>query len=87
MNKKYHHIAMSEHDFGFNYGAAKVSRYWSDKHTGNVCIAIETPKTKGRPLEIMVTPTGNIRVFNKGEWGVVKQDRRDKRFQTNPIDL
>lgn len=43
--------------YGFEYGAAKVSRLAS--HKGYVVVGFETPRQR---LDITVTPTGLIRV-------------------------
>lgn len=52
--------------FGFDYGAAKVTRCMSDDKKGWVVIRIETPK---EDMQIYVTKTGKIRVHTKaGEW-------------------
>ncbi len=54
---------------GFEYGAVKVTRLFSDQKKGWVTIGIETPKHKGsRTLQIYVTKTGKVRVFGDGEW-------------------
>lgn len=49
------HVALTR--FGFEYGAAKVSRLAS--HNGYVVVGIETARQR---LDITVTPTGLIRV-------------------------
>ncbi len=46
----------SETDYGFEYGAAKVTRIHSDK--GRVWLGIDTPRES---IQIYVTKTGLIR--------------------------
>ena len=46
--------------YGFDYGAAKVTRCASDEKKGWVVIEVETPK--GR-YQVYVTKTGKVRVF------------------------
>lgn len=47
-------------DFGFQYGAASVSRLHSDQ-TGEVWIEVKTPR---QSLTVRVTPSGLIEPFN-----------------------
>jgi hypothetical protein len=61
---------MSEHyketSFGFEWGAASVTRCFSDEKKGWITLEIKTPKQK---LQIYVTKTGKIRVHdNISEW-------------------
>ena len=60
----------SETKYGFEYGAAKVSRMFSDEKKGWVTLGIETPKHSGHDgLQVYVTKTGKVRIFDKhGEW-------------------
>ena len=60
----------TETQYGFEYGAAKVSRMFSDEKKGWVTLGIETPKHSGHDgLQVYVTKTGKVRVFSKhGEW-------------------
>ncbi len=53
--------------FGFNYGAAEITRVCSDNKKGWVTIGINTPKTK-EMIQIYVTKTGKVRIFQNGEW-------------------
>jgi hypothetical protein len=53
---------------GFEWGAAKVERYFSSDKIGWVTLRIETPKHK-RGLQIYVTKTGKVRIHSGGgEW-------------------
>lgn len=55
-----------ETPFGFNYGAAEVTRCVSDEKKGWVVIQIETPK-KDQRIGIYVTKTGKVRVYKNGK--------------------
>jgi len=64
-------IYYEETKYGFNYGAAKVTRMTSDEKKGWITLGIETPKYKN-PIQIYVTKTGKVRVFSEGrEWHVM----------------
>ena len=54
-------------DYGFEWGAADVTRICNDKRTGAVVIGVTTPKTG---VQIYVTKTGKLRVFSPDgeEW-------------------
>lgn len=53
--------------YGFQYGAAKVERLYSDAKQGWVTLGIETPK---QAIQVYVTKTGKIRIHGSGgEWG------------------
>lgn len=59
--------------FGFEWGAAKVTRMMSDDR--GVVIGLETPRTKRKdgvlnPIQIYITPTGKVRVHGADgkEW-------------------
>jgi len=57
-----------ETKYGFEWGAAKVQRYFSDEKKGWVTLGIETPKHK-RGLQIYITKTGKVRIHSDGgEW-------------------
>jgi len=58
-----------ETKYGFEFGAAKVSRLISDEK-GWVVIGIETPKHPGgNEIQIYVTKTGKVRIHDsRGEW-------------------
>jgi hypothetical protein len=60
----------AETQCGFDWGAAKVIRAFSDPKQGYVWMMIETPKHKERNvLQIYVTKSGKIRVYDgSGEW-------------------
>ena len=47
-------IHFAETQFGFDYGAAKVTRMFSDEKRGSITLGIETPKHK---LQVYVTKT------------------------------
>jgi hypothetical protein len=52
---------------GFQWGAAKVERLFSDDEKGFVTLGIETPKGQ---IQVYVTKTGKIRVHGQDgrEW-------------------
>lgn len=56
-----------ETKYGFDWGAAKVTRCFSDEKKGYVTLRIETPR---QDLQIYVTRTGKVRVHDKSgkEW-------------------
>ena len=56
-------IPYQEIDYGFEYGAANITRVASDVRKGWVVIAIETPKSK---IQVYVTKTGKVRVHIDG---------------------
>lgn len=59
-------INYKETNYGFEYGAAEVSRLFSDKKKQWVTISVKTPK---HSLQIYVTKTGKVRVHDeRGEW-------------------
>ena len=52
--------------YGFEWGAAALTRLFSDKKKGWVVIGIKTSK---EDLQIYITKTAKIRVYsNSGEW-------------------
>jgi hypothetical protein len=54
--------------YGFEYGAAKVNRVFSDEKKGWVALEIKTPKHK-HGLQIYITKTGKVRIHSDGgEW-------------------
>jgi hypothetical protein len=57
-------------EFGFEWGAAKVTRLFSDDRRGWVTVGLETPKLQGHDaLQIYVTRTGKVRIYGPtGEW-------------------
>jgi len=56
--------------YGFEYGAANVTRMFSDEKKGWVTIGLETPRhSRGKELQVYVTRTGKVRIFDRtGEW-------------------
>lgn len=59
-----------ETKYGFEYGDAKVSRFFSDEKKGWIIVGIETSKYPGEgAIQIYVTKTGKVRIHSKnGEW-------------------
>jgi hypothetical protein len=56
----------AETKYGFEWGAASVTRCFSDDRKGWVTLLLKTPKTE---LQIYVTKTGKVRVHDRhGEW-------------------
>jgi hypothetical protein len=47
--------------YGFEYGAAKMTRCMSDEKKGWVVLMLETPKAN---IQIYVTKTGKVRVYD-----------------------
>ena len=57
-----------ETKYGFEYGAAKITRMFSDEKAGWVTIGIETNKYP-HGIQIYVTKTGKVRIHSEGnEW-------------------
>lgn len=64
--------------FGFNFGAAEVIRYFTDEKKGWVVLGVETPK---ECLQIYVTKTGKVRISNKnGAW--IPPQRKENKCNT-----
>lgn len=57
-------IPYRETTYGFDYGAAKVTRIHSDDAKGWVVLGIDTPKHR---VQVYVTKTGKVRVSRDGE--------------------
>ena len=59
-----------ETKYGFEYGAAKISRCCSDEGKGWITLLLETPKyPQGKSLQIYVTKSGKVRIYGpSGEW-------------------
>ena len=56
----------AETKYGFDWGAASVTRSFSDDQKGRVTLLLKTPKTE---LQIYVTKTGKVRVSDwRREW-------------------
>ena len=51
-----------ETKYGFDWGAAKITRCFSDEAKGWVTLRVETPRDD---LQIYVTKTGKVRVHGK----------------------
>ena len=79
-DKMIHHKQTS---YGFEFGDAKVSRFFSDEKKGWVTLGIESSKYQGnKAIQIYVTKTGKIRIFsNEGEW-FPKDKIKDKKEAT-----
>ena len=60
----------AETKFGFDWGAAKITRCFSDEKKGWDTMLLETPKHSGaKALQIYVTRTGKVRIRCAfGEW-------------------
>ena len=60
----------AETTYGFEYGAAKVTRCMSDDRKGWVVLCVDTPKHSGHgAIQIYVTKTGKVRIHSEGgEW-------------------
>lgn len=57
-------VHFKETQYGFEYGAAKVTRIHSDEVKKYVVIGIESSK---RQIQVYITKTGKIRVFDHGK--------------------
>ena len=57
-------------NYGFDYGAAKITRLFSDDKKGWVTLGLETPKHRGNQhIQIYITKTGKVRIHDsRGEW-------------------
>lgn len=65
-------INFAETAYGFNYGAAEITRMHSDK--GRVWLLLRTPKHP-RGYQLYITKTGKVRVFSpEGKELVEKED-------------
>ena len=60
----------AETKYGFDWGAAKVTRCFSDAKKRSVTLLLETPKYKeSKSLQIYVTKSGKVRIHDaRGEW-------------------
>lgn len=56
-----------ETTFGFEWGAAKIARGFSDNEKGWVVMILETPKHP-HGIQIYITKTGKVRITGKREW-------------------
>lgn len=55
-------VQYSETIYGFTYGAAELVRIHSDDSKGWVILQLKTPK---KQLQIYVTKTGKVRIFDE----------------------
>lgn len=55
-------VQYSETVYGFNYGSAELTRIHSDADKGWVILQLKTPKKR---LQIYVTKTGKVRIFDE----------------------
>lgn len=55
------HIRFEQIPYGFQYGAATVTRCMSDDKKGWVVLMIETPRMT---IQVYVTKTGKVRVYD-----------------------
>ena len=51
-----------ETKYGFQYGALSIERHMSDDKKGWVIIGLKTPKCE---LDVYVTKTGKVRIFDR----------------------
>ena len=55
-----------ETEYGFEFGAAKVQRLFSDEKKGWITLEVVTPKCA---IQVYVTKTGKMRITDsRGEW-------------------
>ena len=65
---------MSEHyaetKYGFEWGAAKIQRAFSDAKKGWVTLTLDTPRHAGHGnIQVYITRTGKVRIHDaRGEW-------------------
>lgn len=55
-------IRYEEYAYGFGYGSADITRIHSDNKQGWVILQLKTPKKR---LQIYVTKTGKVRIFDE----------------------
>jgi hypothetical protein len=70
-------IHYAETKYGFDWGAVKIERFFSDSKKGLVVLSLETPKhQRENLLQIYVTKTGKVRIFDAhGEWFKIKKEK------------
>lgn len=56
-----------ETEYGFEWGAATIERFFSDEKKGWVTLGLKTKKYP-EGIQIYITKTGKVRIFSKGEW-------------------
>ena len=63
-----------ETKYGFNWGAAELTRCFSDAQKEWVTLLLKTPKHE---LQIYVTKTGKVRIHSKdgAEWKALQVER------------
>lgn len=67
-------IHYAETQYGFDYGAAEITRIFSDPKKGWITLGLKTPK---QDLQIYVTRTGKVRIHNNdGEWTAPKKQTK-----------
>ena len=60
--------------YGFEYGAAKITRLFSDQKKGWVTIGVDTAKTD---IQVYITKAGKVRIHDKnGEWTPPKKKKQ-----------
>jgi hypothetical protein len=62
-------IHYRETQYGFEYGAANVTRAVSDEKTGRVVLQVTTPKHLAG-LQVYVTPTKTTRPSSRSRWTI-----------------
>lgn len=62
--------ALTDTQYGFEWGPARVVRLFDGGKEGWVVLGIETPRHNGHnTVQVYVTKTGKVRVFDsRGEW-------------------
>lgn len=66
-------MTYKETKFGFEWGAAKIERLFSDEKKGWVTFEVKTDK---ETLQVYITKTGKIRV-NSGDGVEWKKEKKD----------
>ena len=71
--RKHFDIPFENQQYGFRWGAATVTRLFSEKRHGWIIIEIRTPKCD---WQVYVTRTGKVRVFARdGELSLTPKSR------------
>jgi hypothetical protein len=69
-------IHYAETKYGFDWGAAKIERCFSDSKKGWVALTVQTPKHQmgKNEIQIYVTKSGKVRISDRtGEWKKPKE--------------
>lgn len=66
-------IRLERTESGFNFGAAEVSAMCADEKKGWSVVSINTPK---RSLQVYVTRTGQVRIFDQVKGELSEQGNR-----------